>query len=69
MPRLRSQAGQVASEYLGVLLLVAVVVAALLATQLHTQIAVEVERAICKIASSWECGEPGVPDDERRRRR
>jgi Zn-dependent metalloprotease len=65
MPRLRSQAGQVASEYLGVLLLVAVVVAALLATQLHTQIAVEVERAICKIASSWECGEPGVPDDER----
>ncbi len=64
MPRLRSQAGQVAAEYLGVLLLVAVIVGALIATQLHTHIAVEVERAICKITSS-ECGEPGIPGDER----
>ena len=61
MPRLRSQAGQVASEYLGALLLVAVVIAALIGTQLHTHIAVEVQRAICKIAGSSECGEPGVP--------
>jgi Zn-dependent metalloprotease len=61
MPRLRCAAGQVAAEYLGVLLLVAVVIAALIGSQLHTQIAVEVERAICKIAGSSECGEPGVP--------
>ena len=61
MPRLRSNAGQVAAEYVGVLLLFAVVVAALIGSQLHTQIAVEVERAICKIAGSSQCGEPGVP--------
>ena len=61
MPRLRAQAGQVAAEYLGVLLLVAVVIAALIGTQLHTHIAVEVQRAICKIAGSAACGEPGVP--------
>src|SRR5215207_11612833 len=61
MPRLRSSAGQVAAEYLGALLLVAVVIAALIGSQLHTQIAVEVERAICKIAGSSGCGEPGVP--------
>ena len=65
MPRLRSCAGQVAAEYVGVLLLVAVVVAALIGSQLHTQIAVEVERAICKIAGSSQCGEPGVPQAER----
>src|SRR5215208_214663 len=61
MLRLRAQAGQVAAEYLGVLLLVAVIIAALIGSQLHTHIAVEVERAICKIAGSSECGEPGVP--------
>jgi Zn-dependent metalloprotease len=60
--RLSSSAGQVAAEYVGGLLLVAVVVAALLGSQVHTQIAVEVERAICKIAGSSECGEPGVPE-------
>ena len=61
MSRLRSCAGQVAAEYIGGLLLVAVVVAALIGSQLHTQIAVEVQRAICKIAGSSQCGEPGVP--------
>ena len=59
--RLRSPAGQVAAEYLGALLLVAVVIAALIGSQLHTHVAVEVQRAICKIAGSEECGEPGVP--------
>ena len=61
MLRLRSTAGQVAAEYVGVLLLVAVVVAALIGSQVHTHVAVEVQRAICKIAGSSECGEPGVP--------
>ena len=38
------------------------VVAALLGSQVHTHVAVEVERAICKIAGSSACGEPGVPE-------
>jgi Zn-dependent metalloprotease len=62
--RLSSSAGQVAAEYLGGLLLVAVVIAALLGGQLHTKIAVEAERAICKITGSAGCGEPGVPTPE-----
>jgi hypothetical protein len=37
------------------------VIGALLHTQIHTHIAVEVERAICKISGSASCGEPGVP--------
>jgi hypothetical protein len=45
--RLSSPAGQVAAEYPGGLLLVAVVIAALLGGQLHTSIAVEAQRAIC----------------------
>ena len=61
MSRLREPTGQVAAEYLGVLLLVAVIVAAMLGAQVHTRVAVEVERAICKIAGSSECGAPGVP--------
>jgi hypothetical protein len=52
MPRLRCSAGQVAAEYMGGLLLVAVVIAALIGTQVHTHIAVEVQRAICKIGGS-----------------
>ena len=70
--RLSSTAGQVAAEYLGGLLLVAVVIGALIGAQVHTSIAVEVQRAICKITGSTECGEPGVPEaeasDERARR-
>ena len=62
--RLSSSAGQVAAEYMGGLLLVAVVIAALLGTQVHTSIAVETERAICKITGSLGCGEPGVPQAE-----
>jgi hypothetical protein len=62
--RLSSSSGQVAAEYLGGLLLVAVVIAALLGGQLHTKIAVEAERAICKITGSAGCGEPGVPKPE-----
>jgi Zn-dependent metalloprotease len=62
--RLSSSAGQVAAEYMGGLLLVAVVVAALLGGQVHTRIAVEAERAICKITGSVACGEPGVPKPE-----
>jgi Zn-dependent metalloprotease len=61
MSRLRASTGQVAAEYMGGLLLVAVVVAALLGSQLHTHVAVEVQRAICKITGSASCGEPGVP--------
>jgi hypothetical protein len=49
MLRLRSAAGQVAAEYMGVLLVVAAIVTALLGSQLHTHIAVEAQRAICKI--------------------
>ena len=62
--RLSSSAGQVAAEYMGGLLLVAVVIGALLGAQVHTKIAVEVERAICKITGSAQCGEPGVPQAE-----
>jgi Zn-dependent metalloprotease len=62
--RLSSSAGQVAAEYMGGLLLVAVVIAALLGGQVHTKIAVEAERAICKITGSLACGEPGVPKPE-----
>jgi hypothetical protein len=66
MPRTRlsSPAGQVAAEYMGGLLLVAVAIAALLGAQLHTGIAVEAQRAICKITGSAGCGEPGVPRPE-----
>ena len=66
MPRTRlsSSAGQVAAEYVGGLLLVAVVIGALLGGQVHTRIAVEVERAICKVTGSAQCGEPGVPKPE-----
>ena len=63
MPRLRATAGQVAAEYMGGLLLVAVVIAALIGSQLHTHVAVEVQRAICKITGSSACGEPGVPQN------
>ena len=63
-PRLSSSAGQVAAEYLGGLLLVAVVVGAMIGARVHTTIAVEAERAICKITGSTECGEPGVPEAE-----
>ena len=31
---------------------------------MHTAIAVEAQRAICKITQSTECGEPGVPEAE-----
>ena len=58
MLRLRSSTGQVAAEYMGVLLVVAGIVTALLGSQLHTQIAVEAQRAICKITGSSACGEP-----------
>ena len=61
MLRLRSTTGQVAAEYMGVLLMVAAIVTALLGSQLHTHIAVEAQRAICKITGSTACGEPGVP--------
>jgi Zn-dependent metalloprotease len=64
MPRLRAQSGQVAAEYLGALLLVAVIIGALLSTQLHTHIAVEVERAICKITGASACDGPGVPSSQ-----
>jgi hypothetical protein len=59
--RLSSSAGQVAAEYVGGLLIVAVVIGALLSGQVHTKIAVETERAICKITGSAHCGQPGVP--------
>ena len=62
--RFSSSAGQVAAEYVGGLLLVAVVIGALLGGQVHTKIAVEAERAICKITGSAQCGEPGVPQPE-----
>jgi len=62
--RLRASTGQVAAEYVGGLLLVAVVVAALIGSQVHTTIVVEVQRAICKIAGSTECGEPAIPEAE-----
>src|SRR3954463_130070 len=61
MLRLRSTTGQVAAEYMGVLLVVAALVTALLGSQLHTHIAVEAQRAVCKITGSTACGEPGVP--------
>jgi Zn-dependent metalloprotease len=64
MSRLRANTGQVAAEYLGGLLLVAVIVAAMIGSQVHTTIVVEVERAICKIAGSGECGEPTIPQAE-----
>ena len=63
MLRLRSSTGQVAAEYMGVLLVVGAIVTALLGSQLHTHIAVEAERAICKITGSTACGEPGEGDD------
>ena len=62
--RRSSSSGQVAAEYVGGLLLVAVVIGALIGAQVHTTIAVEAERAVCKITGSSECGEPGVPEAE-----
>jgi Flp pilus assembly pilin Flp len=47
--RLRSQAGQTASEYMGVLLVVAAIVAAITASPLAGQIANRTKELICKI--------------------
>ena len=47
MLRLRSTTGQVAAQYMGVLLVVAAIVTARLGSQLHTHIAVERQRTIC----------------------
>ena len=47
---------------MGVLLVVAAIVTALLGSQLHTHIAVQAQRAICKITGSTACDEPGVPN-------
>ena len=67
MPRHRShQPARSPPSTWACLLLVAVVIAALLGSQVHTHIAVEVERAICKITGSSACGEPGVPEADAR---
>ena len=52
--RLSSSAGQVAAEYVGGLLLVAVVIGALLGGQVHTKIAVEANPRHVPTASSTE---------------
>jgi hypothetical protein len=57
---LRSQRGQVASEYLGMLLVVAAIVGALAAGGLGTRIADHAQEAICEIAGG-SCG-PGGSD-------
>src|SRR3954462_12582435 len=62
MLRLRSTTGQVAAEYMGVLLMVAAIVTALLGSQLHTHIAVEAQRAVCKITGSTPGGRARRPE-------
>jgi hypothetical protein len=52
----RDQRGQVAAEYVGVLLVVAVIVAAFLATGIADNVATEARNAVCRIAGS-ECAE------------
>jgi hypothetical protein len=55
--RLRSQAGQTASEYMGVLLVVAAIVAAITASPLAGQIANRTKELICKIGG-FDCSAP-----------
>ena len=62
--RLSSSAGQVAAEYLGGLLLVAVVIAALIGTQVHTQHRGRGRARDLQDHRLGRCGEPGVPQPE-----
>jgi len=59
--KLRSQAGQTAAEYLGVLLIVAVIVTALVASSVPQSIASGVRDAICRIAALEACAQPPRP--------
>ncbi len=59
--RLRGQAGQTASEYMGLLLVVSVIIAAVSTTTVGTQIAREMERIVCEIFGG-DCGAaPNAP--------
>src|ERR1700754_3044197 len=65
LKRLRSDAGQTAAEYMGVLLLVAAIIAAIVLTPVGERIAYESKILICKIGGGENCaataGNPDAP--------
>ena len=65
LKRLRSEAGQTAAEYVGVLLLVAAIVAAIVLTPVGERIAYQSKILICQIAGGDNCaataGNPDAP--------
>ena len=64
--RLRSSAGQTTTEYVGVLLIVAVVIGAFAVTDIGERISYHARIIICKIAGGADCeataGNPDAPD-------
>jgi hypothetical protein len=64
--RLREQRGQLAAEYAGVLLIVALIVSALVAINVHGRIAGGVQQAVCSIAGTA-CPETADARTERAR--
>jgi hypothetical protein len=62
LSRLRSQSGQTASEYMGVLLLVGVIIAGVAFSDLGGQISHYARIQICKIGGGTDCDEIDNPD-------
>jgi len=61
--RLRSEAGQTAAEYLGVLLVVSVIVGSIIASGVGGGVASAMDGAVCRIASAG-CEEPAPATEE-----
>jgi hypothetical protein len=55
---MRSQRGQTAAEYLGVLLVVSVIVASIASSKPGEAITRSIEATICRVAGGEDCGEP-----------
>jgi hypothetical protein len=65
LKRLRSEAGQTAAEYMGVLLIVAAIIAAVTLSSVGERIAYHIQIQICRIAGGENCeqtaGNPDAP--------
>ena len=61
--RLRSEAGQIAAEYLGVLLVVSVIIGSIIASDIGGRVASAMNGAVCRIASTG-CEEPAPATEE-----
>ena len=61
--RLRSEAGQTAAEYLGVLLVVSVIIGSIIASDIGVRVASATTGAVCRIGSTG-CEEPAPATEE-----